>query len=47
MDARARGQFAEAEVVNLTMAVVASDGWNMVAVGFRSVPGTYRAGAGT
>jgi AhpD family alkylhydroperoxidase len=36
-----RGQFSEEELVNLSMAVVAINGWNRLAVGFRSVPGTY------
>ncbi len=43
-----RRQFSELEVVNLTMAVVAINGWNRLAVSFRAVPGTYvpeRAGA--
>ncbi|HEX8281940.1 MAG TPA: carboxymuconolactone decarboxylase family protein [Pyrinomonadaceae bacterium] len=45
--ARAREQFNEAELVNLTMAVVAINGWNRLAISFRSVPGTYKAGANT
>src|SRR5947209_600195 len=35
----ARQRFSEEEVVNLTMAVVAINGWNRLAVAFRAVPG--------
>jgi hypothetical protein len=28
--------------MNLTMAVVAINGWNRIAIAFRSVPGTYQ-----
>jgi AhpD family alkylhydroperoxidase len=38
----ARAQFSEAELVNLTMAVVAINGWNRLAISFRSEPGTYQ-----
>ena len=37
-----RAQFSEGEVVALTMAVVAINGWNRLAVSLRTVPGTYR-----
>jgi AhpD family alkylhydroperoxidase len=37
----ARGQFSEEELVNLTMAVIAINGWNRLAVSFRKEPGTY------
>jgi AhpD family alkylhydroperoxidase len=33
--------FSEVEAVNLTMAIVTINGWNRLAIGFRSVPGTY------
>lgn len=33
--------FSEKEIVNLTAAVVAINGWNRFAISFRSVPGTY------
>ena len=33
--------FSDEELVNLSMAIVAINGWNRLAVGFRSVPGTY------
>ena len=37
-----RRHFAELEIVNLTAAVVAINGWNRFAISFRSVPGTYK-----
>jgi AhpD family alkylhydroperoxidase len=40
----ARAQFGEAELVKLTMAVVAINGWNRLSIAFRAVPGTYRSG---
>jgi AhpD family alkylhydroperoxidase len=39
---RARIHFGEAELVNLTMAIVAINGWNRLAISFRSVPGSYQ-----
>lgn len=39
---RARQHFTEDELVNLTMAVVAINGWNRLAISFRSVPGSYQ-----
>lgn len=38
----ARGQFTEEELVQLTMAVIAINGWNRLAVSMRTVPGTYQ-----
>jgi AhpD family alkylhydroperoxidase len=38
----ARGQFNEKELVDLTMAVIAINGWNRLAVSFRAVAGTYQ-----
>lgn len=38
----ARANFNERELVDLTMAVVAINGWNRLAVSFRKVPGTYQ-----
>ncbi len=38
----ARRQFSEKELVDLTMAVIAINGWNRLAVGFRTVPGSYQ-----
>lgn len=40
--AAARAQFSEQELVELTMAVIAINGWNRINVAFRTVPGTYR-----
>ena len=40
--AEARERFTEEELVNLTMAIVAINGWNRLAIGFRSVPGEYQ-----
>ncbi len=37
----ARKHFDEKEMVALTMAIVAINGWNRLAIGFRTVPGTY------
>lgn len=34
--------FTEEELVNLTLAVVAINGWNRLAISFRTVPGTYQ-----
>ena len=39
---RVRRQFSEAEIVNLTMAVVTINSWNRIAISFRAVPGTYQ-----
>ncbi len=33
--------FGDAELVNLTLAIVTINGWNRLAVGFRSEPGSY------
>ncbi|HEX8908991.1 MAG TPA: carboxymuconolactone decarboxylase family protein, partial [Anaeromyxobacteraceae bacterium] len=44
--ALAREQFDERELVNLTMAAVAINGWNRLAVAFRVEPGTYQLGLG-
>jgi len=37
-----RKEFTEEELVNLTMAIVAINGWNRLAIGFRTLPGTYQ-----
>ncbi len=37
-----RQHFSEAEIVNLTMAVVVINSWNRIAISFRAVPGTYQ-----
>ena len=39
---RVRELFTEAELVNLTMAIVAINGWNRIAISFRMVPGAYQ-----
>jgi AhpD family alkylhydroperoxidase len=41
----ARRQFSEGELVELTLAVVAINGWNRFAIGFRAEVGTYKAAA--
>ncbi len=38
----ARKQFKEKELVDLTLAIVAINGWNRLAVAFRTVPGSYK-----
>jgi len=37
-----RPHFSEEELVNLTLAVVAINGWNRLAISFRTEPGTYQ-----
>ncbi len=37
-----RQHFSEAELVNLTLAVVTINGWNRLAISFRAVPGEYQ-----
>lgn len=37
-----RRHFSEEELVNLTAAVIAINGWNRVAISFRAEPGTYQ-----
>jgi AhpD family alkylhydroperoxidase len=39
--AAARAEFSEEELVKLTMAVVVINGWNRLAVAFRTEPGSY------
>jgi AhpD family alkylhydroperoxidase len=38
---QARRYFTEKELVDLTLAIVAINGWNRLAIGFRAVPGAY------
>jgi AhpD family alkylhydroperoxidase len=38
----ARKHFNETELTNITMAIVAINGWNRFAISFRAVPGTYQ-----
>jgi alkylhydroperoxidase family enzyme len=40
----ARDEFSEEELVNLTLAVVAINGWNRLNIAFRTVPGSYTPG---
>jgi len=39
---RVRQYFSEKELVDLTMAVIAINGWNRLAIAFQSVPGSYQ-----
>lgn len=39
---QARGQLTEEELVNLTLAIIAINGWNRLAIGFREEPGPIR-----
>jgi AhpD family alkylhydroperoxidase len=39
---RVSAHFTEEELVNLTLAVVTINGWNRIAISFRSEPGTYQ-----
>ena len=39
---QARGSFSETELVNLTLAIIVINGWNRLAISFRTVPGTYQ-----
>lgn len=38
-----RQHFSEEELVNLTLAIVTINGWNRLAIGFRSQPGNYQS----
>lgn len=38
---KVRKSFDEKEMVALTMAIIAINGWNRLAIGFRTVPGSY------
>ena len=40
--AQARRHFSEKELVDLTLAIVAINGWNRVNIAFRTVAGTYQ-----
>ena len=39
---QARRNFSDKELVDLTLAIIAINGWNRLAISFRTVPGTYR-----
>ena len=38
-----REHFSETELITLTMAIIAIKGWNRLAIGFRTVPGSYKS----
>lgn len=40
--AEAQAQFTEAELVNLTMAIITINGWNRLQISFREVAGSYQ-----
>ena len=40
--AEARSQFSEQELIALTVAVIAINAWNRLAIAVRTVPGTYQ-----
>ncbi len=42
-----RSHFSEEELISLTLAVVAINGWNRIAIPFRTVPGSYQPAAAT
>jgi AhpD family alkylhydroperoxidase len=42
---RARQHFSEAELANLTLAVVSINGWNRLNIAFKAVPGDYQPAA--
>ena len=42
---RVRQYFSEEELVNLTLAIVTINGWNRLAISFRSLPGSYQPAA--
>jgi AhpD family alkylhydroperoxidase len=42
----ARAEFSESELLSLTMAVIAINGWTRLAVSFRTEPGTYQPRGG-
>lgn len=41
-----RQHFNEKEIVNITIVVIAINGWNRLAISFRAVPGTYQTPKG-
>jgi AhpD family alkylhydroperoxidase len=40
-----RSHFTEKELVDLTLAIVAINGWNRLAIAFRTLPGTFQLGS--
>ena len=45
MAEHARRSFGERELIDLTLAIIAINGWNRLAISFRTVPGTYQPAA--
>lgn len=41
---KAKKSFSDEELVNLTLAIVAINGWNRLCITFRAVPGEYQPG---
>jgi len=41
---QARSQFSEKELIDLTLAIVAINGWNRLNIAFRTEPGSYKPG---
>ncbi|HEY7782982.1 MAG TPA: carboxymuconolactone decarboxylase family protein [Ktedonobacterales bacterium] len=39
--AEARAHFSERELVEVTLAIIAINGWNRLSIAFRTTPGTY------
>ena len=44
---RVHGHFSDPEMVDLTLAIITINGWNRLAIPFRSVPGSYNPPATT
>jgi AhpD family alkylhydroperoxidase len=42
---KAKKSFSDEELVNLAFAIIAINGWNRLAITFRSVPGEYQPGS--
>ena len=40
---QAQQQFSEQEIISLTMAIIAINGWNRINVSMRTLPGNYRS----
>jgi len=40
--AEVRKEFGEEELVNLSLAIITTNSWNRLAIGFRSIPGEYQ-----
>lgn len=36
-------EFGEEELVNLSLAIIVTNGWNRLAIGFRTIPGEYQS----